>query len=194
MQFSDDLRASYQGLWNSMVVNGRGAERGAVIAQNILTGKDRYQKVETATGVPWWFTGAIHSLEADLSFKCHLHNGDALSARTIHVPKGRPIDGQPPFSWEASAEDALRCEGLGTWKDWSIPGALYRLEAYNGWGYRHHGVWTPYLWSGCNHYDAGKYIADGEFDADAVSDQIGAAVLLRKLLDVKAFAFDKGAA
>lgn len=194
MLYSDDIRASYRGLWDSMLIHPFAFERATVIAQTIINGKARYQVVEKATGVPWWFTGVIHSMEADCSFRCHLHNGDPLSARTVHEPKGRPIDGSPPFPWEVSAEDALRCEGLSTWKDWSIPGALYRLEAYNGWGYRHHGVWTPYLWSGSNHYDAGKYIADGEWDADAVSDQIGAAALLRKLLDLKAFTFDKGAA
>jgi lysozyme family protein len=57
------------------------------------------------------------------------------------------------------------------------------LEAYNGLGYRGLGVPTPYLWSFSNHYESGKYVADGKFSRTARSQQCGAAVMLKLLAD-----------
>ena len=127
--------------------------------------------------------GIIHSLEAGGDFTRHLHNGDPLTARTTHVPAGRPKTGKPPFTWEQSAIDALRGQGLAAWKDWSVPGTLFQLEGYNGFGYRDHhpDVPSPYLWSCSNHYTRGKYVADGRFSPTAVSQQVGAALLLKQL-------------
>jgi hypothetical protein len=78
-------------------------------------------------------------------------------------------------------------QGLDRWQDWSLAGVLYRLEAYNGFGYRKHHpeVRTPYLWSFSQHYGAGKYVQDGVWSPTAVSQQCGAAVLLRGLVDRK---------
>jgi peptidoglycan hydrolase-like protein with peptidoglycan-binding domain len=44
---------------------------------------------------------------------------------------------------------------------------------------------SPYLWSFSNHYTRGKYVADGRFSPTAVSQQVGAAVLLKQLSGVK---------
>jgi hypothetical protein len=41
---------------------------------------------------------------------------------------------------------------------------------------------SPYLWSFSNHYDQGKFRFDGQFDRDLVSDQCGAAVLLKSMV------------
>ena len=64
-----------------------------------------------------------------------------------------------------------------------MPGTLFQLEGYNGFGYRDHHptVPSPYLWSFSNHYTRGKYVADGRFSPTAVSQQCGAAVLLKRL-------------
>jgi lysozyme family protein len=122
-------------------------------------------------------------MEASLNFQTHLHNGDSLTERTLHEPKNRPERGSPPFTWEESAKDALTLEHLDQWHDWSLAGILYRLERYNGFGYRrrHPPVSTPYLWSFSNFYTSGKYVRDGVFSETAVSDQCGAAVLLFQL-------------
>ncbi|MEQ1687962.1 MAG: hypothetical protein ABL874_05270, partial [Sphingopyxis sp.] len=95
----------------------------------------RYDAVARTTGVPWYFVGAIHALEASFNFRAHLHNGDfPLSARTRQVPAGRPSVWLPPSGWEASAIDAMRLMGFTGQSDWSLPRTLYRLEAYNGFG------------------------------------------------------------
>jgi lysozyme family protein len=178
------LRREYTLLYGSCFV--RPARKAVVdsVARGLAANKARYQKVGDGLGVPWYVIAVIHSLEAGGDFTRHLHNGDPLTARTVHVPAGRPVKGNPPFTWEQSATDALRLRGLGAWKDWSVPGTLYQLEGYNGFGYRDHhpNVPSPYLWSFSNHYTRGKYVADGRFTATAVSQQVGAAPLLKQLV------------
>lgn len=186
------LRSYYIGLWNSMVIHPERLNEARSQAVRIGQGIARYSTVQSAMGVPWWFIGVMHSLEGGLNFNTHLHNGDSLNARTHHQPKGRPPPpSQPPFQWEFSADDALRIEGLDHCTDWSIPGALYRLELFNGWGTHMHGVNSPYLWSFSSNYTNGKFVHDGPdgWDPNYVSDQVGAAVLLRCMLDQKLFQF-----
>lgn len=48
---------------------------------------------------------------------------------------------------------------------------------------------SPYLWSYSNHYSKGKYVRDRVFDPEAVSDQCGAAVLLKALQERGAVTF-----
>lgn len=152
----------------------------------------RYESVAANARPPWHVIGVLHSMESDLRFDRHLHNGDPLTARTVHEPARRPRDGEPPFTWEASAADAMSLGGLTGWKDYSVAGTLYRIEAYNGFGCRlyHPQVLTPYLWSGSYHYSRGKYVADGTWSDSAVSRQIGAAVLLRRMAERGLARFD----
>lgn len=145
----------------------------------------RYAAVAAELGVPAHVVGILHSLEGGLDFARHLHNGDPLTARTVHVPSGRPATGEPPFSWETSATDALRLKRLHRWSDWSLAGIAYVLERYNGFGYRsyHPDVPSPYLWSFTTAYTAGKYVADGKWSPTAVSRQCGGMALLRVMFD-----------
>lgn len=183
MNLTPELRTEYQGFWDSMLINATKVHAADGVVIKMTANRARYEAVASRTGVPWFFIAVVHSLEGNLSFRTHLHNGDSLTERTVRVPKGRPVSGRPPFTWEASAEDALRYEGLTQWGDWTVPGLLFKLELYNGWGYRKKGVRSPYLWSFSNHYASGKYVRDGVYDPKAVSAQIGAAVLLRRLVD-----------
>lgn len=146
--------------------------------------RPRYDGVARRLGVPWYFIAAIHGLEASFNFRAHLHNGDfPLSQRTRQVPSGRPLRWLPPSAWEDSASDALRLMGFAGQDDWSLPRVLYRLEAYNGFGYRRAGRVSPYLWSFSTLYDRGKFIADGKFDPRARSQQCGAGVMLKVLAE-----------
>lgn len=144
----------------------------------------RYVAAGDRAGVPWYFIAAIHGLEASFNFRAHFHNGDfPLKYRTRHVPEGRPRVWLPPSDWESSTVDALRLMGFAGTGDWSLPHLLYRLEAFNGFGYRRMGRATPYLWSFSTHYERGKFVADGRFNPRARSQQCGAAVMLKLLAD-----------
>lgn len=180
-QLDAKLRKEYEGLYKSMKVNPGREAAVKKIADAIKASQTRYEAVATSTKVPWQVIAVIHNMEASLSFTKHLHNGDPLTARTVQVPKGRPLTGQPPFSWEVSAEDALAYDKLTNWTDWSIAGTLYKLEGFNGFGSRNRGINTPYLWSFCQHYTKGKFVRDGVWDPNAVSQQCGAALILSQL-------------
>ena len=185
------LKAEYAKLFDTCVINESRVVLADSVIRYICNNKDRYTALVNGhtRGMPWWMLGCIHLLEAALSFNKHLHNGDPLSARTTRVPKGRPATGNPPFTWEQSAADALALKGLDKEKDWSIPRILFLLEGYNGYGYRqyHPTVKSPYLWSFTNHYTKGKYVADGKFDPNCVSQQLGIAAVIKRGLETKQF-------
>ena len=178
-----DIKAGYQQLYDTCVIN---SDKNAVIdgiVNKILSGKSRYQTVVQGTNIPWYFVGIVHGMEGSANFNTHLHNGDPLTAKTVHVPKGRPVNGNPPFTWESSAKDALDFVGATAWTEWTIPGTLYNFEKYNGFGYRSRNINTPYLWSFSNQYTKGKFTADSHFDPEAVSKQCGAAIVMKKIIE-----------
>lgn len=181
MKTKEQMLEDYIGLWNTCVIKEDKIKEIDSIINKIIINRVRYEHVDKLTGVPWWFIALIHVMESNCNFKTHLHNGDPLTARTVHIPKNRPLTGEPPFSWEESAVDALKLKNY-TFLTYDLPNALYRLEAYNGFGYMKMGRNTPYLWSYSNHYEKGKFVADGKFDKDAISKQCGAAVLLKRLV------------
>jgi lysozyme family protein len=184
-QLNRALREEYERLFAQCKVRPERAQAVDRIVDRLVAAKTRYAGLETVLGTPWYVPAVIHSLESGQRFDRHLHNGDPLTRRTSHVPAGRPARGNPPFTWEASAQDALELKGLQHWQDWSVGGVMFKLEQYNGWGYRqfHPDVLSPYLWSFSQHYQKGKYVADGRFDRAAVSQQCGAAVVLRRMVD-----------
>ena len=153
------------------------------VVQRILQYQNRYASIAAQSNVPWYVIAVIHNMECSLDFTKHLHNGDSLKHRTVNVPATRPETGQPPFTFEESALDALEYDGFTAWSDWSIGGICYKLEGYNGWGYRAHNINSPYLSSYSNLYTRGKYIEDNQWSGTAVSRQCGAAVILRRMSD-----------
>ena len=186
------LREEYEALFDTCMIRG---EHAAIVERTVDKLRDNrstYARAEEASGVPWHFIAVIHNMESSLNFKCHLHNGDPLTARTVQVPKGCPKTGTPPFLWENSAADALALKKLDQSTDWTLAGTLYQLERYNGFGYRiyHPEVKSPYLWSCSNHYTSGKYVADGTWSHTAKSKQLGAAVLLRRMAERREIEFE----
>lgn len=175
-----DVSAGYANLWAKAQI--RPERLGAVnaIALGIARNKARYSRVSPS--IPWWFVGIVHHLESGGNFATHLHNGDPLTRRTIHVPAGRPLAGAAPFVWEMSAFDAMDMKGLTHETDWSPAKACWNFERYNGFGYTVRGINSPYVWSFSSLYARGKYIADGVFSASAVSQQCGAAAILKVIL------------
>lgn len=141
-----------------------------------------YLRISGATGVPAEMIGPIHNRESSLNFNTHLHNGDPLTARTRHVPANRPAAGNPPFTFDESAIDALMMapHSLHKVKDWTLERILYETERYNGWGYLGKGN-SPYLWAATDQYHGGKYVADGVYDANAWDRQLGCVALLKQM-------------
>lgn len=183
VHLTQELAAEYQQLFDTMeVARDHIAEVDRIVAR-ILPNKPQYEAVAATVKAPWFFVAAIHNMESGLRMDRHLHNGDPLTARTRQVPANRPAAGDPPFTWQESAIDALQLRKIDAVTDWHLARILYELEGYNGWGYRqyHQQVKSPYLWSFSNHYQSGKYVADGTWSDTASSRQCGAAVIIKRL-------------
>jgi lysozyme family protein len=181
----DDLRDEYARLWASVEIRPDRDGQARRAATKVLAGRAHYEAVGGALGVPWYFIGLAHMRESYCNFGTHLHNGDSLSARTYHVPAGRPAKGSPPFGWDESAIDALRIKGLQNVREWPIERVCYELERFNGFGYRHpnRGL-SPYLWADTNHYQAGKFVSDGKYSSTAVDRQDGCMAVLKIMADL----------
>ncbi|WP_350333428.1 hypothetical protein [Coralliovum pocilloporae] len=182
--------SEYERLFWSIEVSQRNKKQVKDLADRVLAERARYENVVQDTLVPWFFVGLIHMMESQFNFSGHLINGDPLTSRTVNIPASRPLSGTPPFTWEESAKDLIEYKKYRQLKDWSLSRILYRLEKYNGWGYRHKGVCSPYLWSFSQHYRGGQYVADGVYSPKAISRQIGAAVVLKELVDRGAISLD----
>lgn len=179
-------RSEYIAMWHSLRLTTKEAAARAY-AQKVLDNRKRYQRVAAQTSTPWYLVGVLHVLESDADFNTHLHNGDPLGAKTVRVPANRPHGEWPPDDvadlWVSSAIDAV-----GDIADidvgFSVSKFAFACERFNGFGYRARGIASPYLWSGSQHYTTGKYVADGVFDADAVSGQVGTMVIIRYVIDL----------
>jgi lysozyme family protein len=158
-----------------------------LVAGRLVAAKSRYQNVSNQTKVPWYVIAVIHERESSQNWNDSLAQGDPWNQISVHTPKGRG----PFSSWETSAVDALEnCSPYAAkWTDWSIGGLLTLLEEYNGLGYFFHGVPSPYIWASTDQYKSGKYVADGQFDPNAVDQQMGCAALLKTMgaLDTSIF-------
>lgn len=187
-QPSQSRRNEYRTLFDTLEIRSERAKAVDKLCARALELLDTYAPVSASTGVPWYFIAAVHLRESTFQI-AHLHNGDPLAARTVQVPAGRPKTPEPPYTFEQSAEDALHLKKLHRWQDWSLTGTLYQLERYNGTGYRRIGKPSPYLWSFSNHYQRGKYVADGQYSDSAVDAQCGTATFLRRLVELQQFNF-----
>jgi lysozyme family protein len=172
-------RQGYLNLWASMsILAGRRPAINALVAK-LAAGRARYEVVEKETSVPWWFIAIVHMRESSCNFRTYLGNGEPLSRRTQLVPAGRgPFD-----TWEEGAIDALHLQGYTGMDDWDLPTALFRFEAYNGWGYSNKGVNSPYVWAWTSKQQPGKYVSDGKWSSTAIDSQPGCAAMLRGLID-----------
>lgn len=181
------IKDEYERNWSNMRIRQQRADGATDAARKAINHKDIYKEIEAKTDVPWWFVAVLHSRESSFNFNTYLGNGQALNRVTTIVPKGRG----PFASFAEGAVDALRLEGFVGARDWGIAKTMFRLEKYNGFGYRGRGVNSPYLWSGSNIYGppeqrGGKFVGDGSFDPGTVDPQLGAAVILKAMMELDA--------
>lgn len=147
---------------------------------HIIAYRIDYKEAESLCGLPWFVIGCIHSLEAGFNFHTILANGDPLNVRTVHVPKGLIAK-----TWQEGVKISVDYEakqGNVYDKTGLLNSILYYMESYNGLGYRRYGIPTPYLWSFTSIYSHGKYLEDSEFSASAISEQVGAAAILLRMV------------
>lgn len=181
----ESLKNEYERNWANLEIRpGRLPDANAV-ARKAINGKATYQQIERLTGVPWYFAALCHYRESNFDFDTYLGNGETLHRVTSIVPKGRG----PFATFVDGAVDAFRIENFVGAQDWSVGRILYRLEAFNGFGYHAKGCNSPYLYGGSTLYGppearAGKFIRDHVFDSNHVDNQLGTAVILKAMMSL----------
>jgi lysozyme family protein len=163
------------------------------VVRRILLNQKVYKCVDKKTDTPWYVIAALHNMESSGSFRHHLHEGSPLTRRTRWVPRGRPKTGNPPFTWEYSAVDALSYDKMGE-KRWAyLFDTLWAVQGYNGTGYwkYHRSTPTPYLYAKTSIEKPGKYVSDGKWSSTARSKQIGIAAIWKRMEDKKILNFTR---
>ena len=165
----------YQNLYDNIELLDDFKSRIKKAALRVIGGIERYIKIEKITGIPWLFVGTIHEMECNCNFNKQILNGEDWDKKTTLVPKNLG----PWNSWEESALDKNSLGRISIY-EWNIGRLGKEAEKWNGLGYVYKNKNSPYLWSGSNHgIGSGKYVADGKYDENAVSDQIGVMVIVK---------------
>lgn len=131
----------------------------------------KYAEVADKLGIPQLFIATSFEREAASNFRLSPAQGDPWNEVSRHVPKGLG----PYQSWSTSALAAYTLERLDKIgrENWTWTRLCYEGELFNGFGYRAHGVHTPYDWSGTNNYARGKFTGDHRFDLSVADQQLG---------------------
>lgn len=173
------LKGEYGRLLSTVKITKTTAATAA--AKKVFANGNRYIAAGLATGVPWPLIGALDLRESDCNPRAALGQGDPWNRVSVNVPRGKG----PWISWEAAAEYYVHYDGLDDPPapyDMSV--ACYMGEKWNGFGYRNHGVNTPYLWGMTNHQEAGRYAGDGNWQAGQWDTQPGIIAVLLSMFEI----------
>lgn len=146
----------------------------------------RYEAITrmAVNGVPAPIIFCLHQRESSGNFRCSLAQGDPLSRRSTHVPRGRIPYVEPPYSFEVAAADAIYNVDRLDLINWNnLQESLQGIESYNGLGVQkyHPGFVSGYVWAATSLYRGGKYTGDGHWDPLARDRQLGVAAILLRL-------------
>lgn len=142
-----------------------------------------YDPVFAKIGVPQVVQATICEREDGNDFSKSPAQGDPWNKVSTHVPRGIG-----PFkSWEESAiyswTVADRLNVLSVPK-WTLPYFCFKMEGYNGFGYRAHRIRTPYVVGGSVLQEKGKYTSDGHYDSDHMDTQIGCLPIALRMIEL----------
>lgn len=178
----DALKQEYADLNARAVIEPSREHELARVAIRLRKDQAVYAQVEAKTGVPVAVLMALSEREMSGNLRCYLGNGQRLSMRTTIVPRGRG-----PFpDFVAGALDALHLDGLDKIADepggWSMERFCYESELWNGFGYRSHGIPSPYVYGATTVQRPGKFPRDHFFDPALMDPQLGTLAIVEELI------------
>ncbi len=168
--------------WASATVNPKSRIACDVAVAMYRRNQYRYEAIANMKPgtVPPQVLFCLHLRESDCNFKCSPAQGDSLQHRSIHVPRGRIPDKEPPYTFEQSAFDSYFNVDRLDLKNWkTVQGTMDAITGFNGWGPEYKGVPSSYTWGATSVQRPGKYIRDGVWSSTAVDGQLGAAAVLK---------------
>lgn len=153
-------------------------------AERLVTFIDagKYDAGCQATGVPVAWAAASFEREASSNFALNPAQGWPLDSKSKDVPYNGPF-----ADWTTAQIAAYEIDGLDKVgaANWTWARACYEDEAFNGFGYRAHGIFSPYLGAGTNLYTEGKYVADGQWSPTAIDVQLGTIPIMLQIIRLR---------
>lgn len=143
-----------------------------------------FKPVEEELGIPMVWMICSFERESSMDFRDSPAQGDPWNHVSTHVPAGVG----PFHSFTEAAIWSYKHDGLDKNSvPWSWPYACWGWEKFNGFGPRDHGRVSGYVFAGTDQYDppagdAGKYVGDGDWDPNAVDQQLGCVALALELI------------
>lgn len=170
--------------WSKCEILPKRRDEVDAVAKRLIKYKFTYMGIaQQVWGTPdrWWFVAIVHEREASQNFTRSIAQGDPWNEVSRHVPRG--IGPFKSFSDAAVFTLKRLSPHPGRWTDWSIGGVLALFIQYNGTGYEdwHHEV-SPYDWGATTVEQAGKYVADGKYNARVWDEQVGCAAMLKAMM------------
>jgi lysozyme family protein len=147
--------------------------------------KARYQAVADAVHLPPELIAALHWRESTGDFGTYMHQGDPLGRRPRHHPTNIPTF----YKWEDSAIHAfghkawLRDDLRLTENSTDLATLATYAEYYNGLGYYQRRIPSPYVFSGTDQYNRGKYVSDGKYSRRTRDGQLGVVTMIQAIRD-----------
>lgn len=172
-------------LYSTMRIETMGQQKESTVDWYITKaskGEAKYMAVAEEVGCPWQVVAVVHAMEASFDWTKNLMNGQDYRKKTTWVPKGH--GGWNSWHDAAVAAFELKMKQGKLPTKWTLGNTLEFLLYFNGTGYERRGLVSAYLFSFSNHYvkqGGSKYVSDGKFDRNAISMQVGAAVILKEL-------------
>ncbi|MDB5612066.1 MAG: hypothetical protein JWP25_8966 [Bradyrhizobium sp.] len=142
----------------------------------------QYMRVQEAIGIPIPVQHSICTRESNADFSRSPAQGDRWDRVSVNVPRGIG-----PFnSWyDAAIYSWTKADKLNVLSvpAWFMAYAMWKDEAYNGFGYRSHGVRSPYLVGGTNLQQIGRYAGDSNW-VEEWDTQIGTVPVMLRMIEL----------
>ena len=177
------LQAEYVSLLAAMTITRQAAVDATAHRLIAYIDAGHYKAGCDQCEVPQKDAAASFEREASSNFRLGPAQGDPIDRASVHVPRGIG-----PFgTWTAAQVKAYQIDGLDKigLSNWLWARSCYEWELFNGFGYRSHGIHTPYLWAGTNIYTRGKYVADSVWSAGAVDEQLGVIPMMFRIAQLR---------
>jgi lysozyme family protein len=178
----DALQPAYQSALARMQITRLAAVKATAERLVGFIDAGRYDAGCRATGVNVAWAAASFEREASSRFNLNPAQGWPLDSQSKWVPHNGPFK-----DWTTAQVAAYDIDGLDKVgaANWTWERGCYEGEAFNGWGYRSHGIRSPYLWAGTSLYTDGKYVADGVWSATEVDQQLGIVPMMYAIVQLR---------
>lgn len=176
------LQADYQSALARMQITRLIAVQAAGVRLVGFIDAGRYDAGCKATGVPVAWAAASFEREASSRFNLNPAQGWPLDSQSKWIPHNGPFKDWTTAQVAAYDIDGLDKVGAANWV-WTRD--CYEGEAFNGWGYRAHGIHTPYLFAGTSLYSRGKYVSDGVWSATEEDQQLGIIPMIYEIVRLR---------